>query len=519
MKNSKRLFIFFAFFIALKITSQVQVNFTISPSFCVGDITTVSSNMSSASIYSWAALPSGPVFSSPSASITNISFPVAGTYTIGHGVLTGTGYSYTTHIVVVNASPVLAITGSSAVCPGQSATLTASGATTYTWAPAGSLNTGTGATVIASPSTSTNYSITGGIGSCTASATHSITFAQFPVVSVVASQNSVCAGFSSTLVAFGASSYTWTGSTLSNPSFQQSVSVGAGQYTVVGSNGGNCTNSAVLSIGFLPNLSIQVTQSSPTTCITSNFPSKISKPVTLTASGAGTYTWFPFNAATMTYSIGPIITVRPTSTTCFTVMGSTAVCSGSAVSCVSVIPQFSASISPSAPPVICSGDVVSLSVVNISGITHGLSSLFSYFWYEPVNAPPISMSSYFTQVVNVFPQNTCTYTMEVKDMYQCASLPDVVTVSVTTCTGINETDKDLGSLQLYPNPANDVLYINLNRAGQINIEILDALGKVILTQTMEGNSVQTLKLPISAGVYFVKTTNANYSEVRRLIKE
>ncbi len=48
-----------------------------------------------------------------------------------------------------------------AVCPGGTATINASGADTYTWTPASSLNTGTGATVVASPTVETSYVVTG----------------------------------------------------------------------------------------------------------------------------------------------------------------------------------------------------------------------------------------------------------------------------------------------------------------------------------------------------------------------
>jgi hypothetical protein len=53
------------------------------------------------------------------------------------------------------------------LCSGQTTTLTASGATNYTWAPVASLNTSTGNTVIASPTVTTIYTITASTGTCT----------------------------------------------------------------------------------------------------------------------------------------------------------------------------------------------------------------------------------------------------------------------------------------------------------------------------------------------------------------
>src|SRR5690606_21061346 len=47
------------------------------------------------------------------------------------------------------------------ICTGGSTTLTATGAATYTWSPAAGLSSTTGATVTASPSTTTTYTVTG----------------------------------------------------------------------------------------------------------------------------------------------------------------------------------------------------------------------------------------------------------------------------------------------------------------------------------------------------------------------
>lgn len=70
-------------------------------------------------------------------------------------------------VVTVNPSPTLNISASkNPICVGETATLTGSGATTYTWAPGTGLNTTTGTTVQANPTTTTNYVLTGTTGSC-----------------------------------------------------------------------------------------------------------------------------------------------------------------------------------------------------------------------------------------------------------------------------------------------------------------------------------------------------------------
>lgn len=64
---------------------------------------------------------------------------------------------------------------------GKSLSVTAFGADNYTWSPATGLNTTTGPTVIASPSDTTTYTVSGTIGSCTGSSTLKINVVKNPV--------------------------------------------------------------------------------------------------------------------------------------------------------------------------------------------------------------------------------------------------------------------------------------------------------------------------------------------------
>ncbi|MEM7373980.1 MAG: PKD domain-containing protein [Bacteroidota bacterium] len=58
-------------------------------------------------------------------------------------------------------APQLVALAADTICIGGSSSLTTSGATTYSWSPANSLNTTTGNTVIASPGTTTTYTVNG----------------------------------------------------------------------------------------------------------------------------------------------------------------------------------------------------------------------------------------------------------------------------------------------------------------------------------------------------------------------
>lgn len=78
-------------------------------------------------------------------------------------------------------------------CAGGSATLTATGASSYTWSPVAGLNTTTGSSVIATVNTTTSYLVTGFSGDCSATAYATVTIENNIPMSVSASPNPVTA--------------------------------------------------------------------------------------------------------------------------------------------------------------------------------------------------------------------------------------------------------------------------------------------------------------------------------------
>jgi len=86
------------------------------------------------------------------------------TYSITGSIASGSGSctAYTTVSFTVNPLPTVTITPPSAsIILGSSVALTASGATTYVWSPRTGLNITSGSAVIASPTSTTLYTVTG----------------------------------------------------------------------------------------------------------------------------------------------------------------------------------------------------------------------------------------------------------------------------------------------------------------------------------------------------------------------
>jgi gliding motility-associated-like protein len=381
--------------------------------------------------YSWAVSPGTSTISNSTSSAPCIQVPSVGIYTITGFALDPLSVitaSTTQTISIVANIPFTLTSSPSTICLGETATLTAYGGVTYTWSPAVTSPT-VGAQVIATPTGPICYTATGNdISGCPGIGSLCISLGGAPIINVAATASAVCNGFTSTLTASGANTYTWTGTSLPIAIFQPSVSVGPGTYTVCASSPGlPCNTCSVLVVATAPPLSISPSQSSPTTCVAYNFPGKVSQPVTLNCSGASVYNWAP--AVSLNYSVGPSVIAKPPASVCYTVTGKTSVCSGSAIVCVTVIPQYTMDVIPK-QPIICIGDSIKLKIANMGSVS---IAPFTYNWLEPGNAPPPSIDDPLAGTITISPTNTnanVTYSAEAFDSRGCASDPRLVTVTV-----------------------------------------------------------------------------------------
>ncbi|MCE9540027.1 MAG: T9SS type A sorting domain-containing protein [Bacteroidetes bacterium] len=144
-------------------------------------------------------------------------------------------------IVTVNPLPVVTASASTAtVCAGSSVTLTGGGASSYIWS--GGINDGQGFI----PTTTATYTVTGTDGNnCSNTTTKTITVNSLPIVTANASATNVCEGTSVILTGGGASSYIWTGGVNDGQGFVPTTTT---TYTVTGTDGNNCSNTATKTI-------------------------------------------------------------------------------------------------------------------------------------------------------------------------------------------------------------------------------------------------------------------------------
>lgn len=363
-----------------------------SPSVCTGSSISLTGSGATSS-YTWSAGATNGGTFVPAA--TN-------TYVVWGSNSLGCTSSATTVVTVVVTPTIPPNASSSFICIGGSATLSALGASAYSWQP---VNANT-SSIVVSPSSSTTYTITKANGACSDTKTISIIVYSLPTVTAVSSSPTICAGYITTLNATsaGAVSYSWMPGPISgsqvvvNP-FLNTV------YTVSAFNG-TCSGVATVTLVTVPLPTVTSNASSTYVCS--------GESVTLTATGGLTYSWSP-NAGT-----GATVVVTPTAPIQYSVAGSNAAgCLGG--SPISIIVNSAPSVTVSASaPAICNGDAVILSAGGAN----------TYTWDVPANTSSVSVSPSITTVYSVTGtgSNSCTATKTIQ--------VDVITPTVSI-TGPN----------------------------------------------------------------------------------
>jgi len=257
-----------------------------STTICIGSPVTLTG--SGAASYTWTNSVVDGVAFNPTATQ---NYTVTGT--------DGNGCQNTDNITVtVNALPtVTANASASTVCSGSPVTLTGGGANTYSWD--NSVTDG----VAFNPTTTQTYTVTGtDANNCQNTASVTVNVNALPTVTANTTSTSICPTDPVTLTGGGANTYSWDNSVTDGVAFNP---VSTQTYTVTGTDANNCQNTAsvTVTINALPTVVANATTT--TICIGS--------PVTLTGSGAASYTW--------TNSVVDGVAFNPTATQNYTVTG------------------------------------------------------------------------------------------------------------------------------------------------------------------------------------------------------
>jgi gliding motility-associated-like protein len=233
------------------------------------------------------------------------------TYSVaGEGFCVGANLSDSVGMVTVNvnSNPTVTINASpgTSICEGESLTLSGSGASTYVWD--NGVVDGTSFT----PTATTTYKVVGtDLNGCKDSLNQLITLISPPTVGInYSGNNTICSGTSVTLSGTGATTYTWDNGVSDGVAFTPLTSA---TYTVIGGNG-TCNGTDNITIAVVAGPTVTASSSVTTVCAGTT--------VTLSASGADSYSWNSGLGAGQTHTVSPTVTTKyivtgtETATTC-----------------------------------------------------------------------------------------------------------------------------------------------------------------------------------------------------------
>jgi hypothetical protein len=321
-----------------------------SPTICSGNTATLAA--SGASTYIWI----GPT------TVTNglAFFPtITGNYTVIGTSSQGCTNTAVTSISVVTTPANFPTSTPTAICVGQTATISVTGATNYTWLP-GSSNSNS---ITVNPTVSTTYTVIKSNANCVDTKTFALTVNNLPGLSVITSNTVVCANNTLQLTGGGAATYTWNPGGVTGQSIIITPSASV-VYTLTASNG-TCANTSTVAIATLANPTISLVPSSSVIC--NGFCS------TLTASGGNSYTWTATPASSSSLT-GATVADCPTTTTSYSVAGSNSlgcITGAQQIIVVNPLPSFSVAANPA---LVCVAANSTISAQSLSGVTYSWST-------------------------------------------------------------------------------------------------------------------------------------------------
>lgn len=195
-------------------------------------------------------------------------------------------------IIISRERPVVTASGNEEICEKRSTTLSAAGAATYTWSPASGLDNANSPAPVASPTSTTTYTVTGTtLKGCTDDDAITITVHPAPGITIT-EDTAICKNSSVQLSASGGNTYSWTpAATLDDASSPRPLATPGTapvKYYVTVTDARTCTNTDSVMVSIRPDPVFTVS-ADKTICDRDT--------IRITAGGGDIYSWLP--AATL----------------------------------------------------------------------------------------------------------------------------------------------------------------------------------------------------------------------------
>ena len=328
-------------------------------------------------------------------------------------------------------------------------------------------------------------------GGCSETSTITITNLGGVTASISSSQ-SICTGNSASISAAGAGTggtYQWDNGLGSGSSHVVSPTATT-TYNVVVTDVNGCTDNASVII---------IVNSAPTVTLNpSNATICAGESVTISASGAQTYSW-------NTGSSGSSITVNPTNQTTYSVVGQNGTCAGNPVT---------STISVSAAPTVnASANVTTILVGGTVTFSSAGSGATSYSWdFGDGNSSTQTNPSHTYSSSGIF---TVTLTGTLNGCSNTSQL----TINVGA---VNIEDVNLeNSISVIPNPNNgnfEILF-DLNEFQELNLEIHNSIGQLIISEDLDIIKTTRINYDLTdfpTGFYYLSITSNSGKTTKRL---
>lgn len=442
-------------------------------SVCAGETLTISATGAA----SYSLSPGGTTIS---ATAFTVSPAQNTTYTINATAMNGCPSS-TTLSALVQPLPLISLTGNTtALCAGETVSITANGGLTYSWTAGNIMYTG--AVIVTTLASTTGFTATGAdTYNCSNSSAITISVNPLPLIVVNSTHTLTCAGLPVQLLASGAASYTWTagqGPTLSVSPLNTT------QYSVSGTGNDGCRSSSAITISVMPLPIVALFSSHSPVCAFET--------VTLTANGATSYSW-----SNTLSSSSPTLTVTNLSvTTVYTVTGTDVNgCSNTAM----------ISINVNALPLITAQSLQTPACA-LSPVTFTAAGAQTYNW---------GISASTQSVINIIaPLITTIYTVTGTDTNGCSNSTSFVQ-NVDACTGLRTILRNDDN-KIYPNPNNGLFTITFDT--EARLAIINTLGEVISDEIKPAGSTTIDLTDKTNGIYFINLIRGNEQQTFKIIK-
>jgi hypothetical protein len=389
----------------------------------------------------------------------SITVTTSGLYSV---TITCPGGSAVSSAVQVTVIPLpsanVSALGNTTFCEGGSVQLSAPSGLSYVWS-----NGANTQTVTIGTSGSYTVSVSNAQGCSATSSAVVVTANPNPTVNA-GPDAGICSGaqaqLSAAITPTSGATVVWTPSTgLSNPNIANPVAnpTATTTYTVsVNANGCTASDQVVVSVGSL------------TAGAGSDVVVCPGGSTTLQGSGGTVYSWSPTTGLSDPGSASPVCT--PSATNTYTLTVSSGNCSSTASVTVTVA-------NPTAP------------IITFDGVVLSTTSGLSYQWF--LNGAPISgaTAQTFTPLANG------SYTVSVVDPNSCSSTSTAFEVLTVGWANMQNP-----SLRLWPNPANEELWLEGHEAGAW-LKMFSSAGHLVWESRAERNLVAVPVGPLPAGIY------------------